>query len=86
MNMPDHLTCEKIEAVSRDGTPLPLVMVYDKRFYTDKSAWIMCSKGAMAEKEDLAFRPERLSLTDRGFVLAFPMIRGNSIQTVNLSI
>ena len=74
--MPTHLTCEKIEAVSRDGTPLPMVMVYDKRFYTDQSSWIICSNGSVAGKEDLAFRAERLSLTDRGFVLAFPMGRG----------
>jgi protease II len=36
----------------------------------------MCNKGASADKDDLAFKPEILSLTDRGFVLAFPMIRG----------
>lgn len=83
MNMPSHLTCEKIEAVSRDGTALPMVMVYDQRFYSDKSAWIMCSNGALADKEDLAFRPDRLSLTDRGFVLAFPMIRGKYTASVN---
>lgn len=75
-NMHEHLTCEKIEAIARDGTELPMVMVYDTRFYSEKSAWIICSKGAHAEKEDLAFKANRLSLTDRGFVLAFPMIRG----------
>ena len=79
-NMPAHLTCEKIEAQARDGTALPLVMVYDKRFYTDQSAWVMCSRGSEADKEDLAFKAERLSLTDRGFVLAFPMIRGTIIE------
>lgn len=54
-------------------------MVYDKRFHSDNSPWIMCSKGATSDKDDLAFKPEILSLTDRGFVLAFPMIRGNYI-------
>jgi protease II len=53
-----------------------MVMVYDKRFYNDKSPWLMFSKGALASKEDLAFRPEWLGLTDRGFVLSFPMMRG----------
>lgn len=51
-------------------------MVYDKRFYSDKSPWIIFSKGALAEKDDLGFKAERLSLTDRGIVIAFPMIRG----------
>ena len=84
MNMPKHLTCEKIEAIARDGTLLPLVMVYDKRFYSDNSAWVMCSKGALADKDDLAFRAEKLSLTDRGFVIAFPMIRGKLNNFNNL--
>lgn len=76
MNMPEHLTCEKIEVTARDGCQIPMVMVYDQRFYNDQSQWVIFHKGAESDKDDLAFRPDRLSLTDRGFVLAFPMIRG----------
>lgn len=74
--MPKDLICEKVEVTARDGTQLPLVMVYDQRFYNEQSPWIMFSRGAIANKDDLAFQPERLSLTDRGIVLAFPMVRG----------
>ena len=74
--MPRHLTCERIEASSRDGTDLPMVMVYDKRFYNEQSAWIVQTRGALSSKEDLGFQAQWLSLTDRGIVLAFPMARG----------
>jgi protease II len=44
-NMHSNLTCEKIEVTSRDGTLIPVVMLYDQRFYSDKSPWIMLSNG-----------------------------------------
>jgi|LauGreDrversion4_2_1035121.scaffolds.fasta_scaffold30424_3 hypothetical protein len=44
--MPDHLTCERIEIPSRDSTSIPTVMVYDKRYYNDKSPWVIKTKGA----------------------------------------
>jgi hypothetical protein len=43
--MHDNLTCEKIEVTSRDGTLIPVVMLYDSRFYSEKSPWIMVSNG-----------------------------------------
>ena len=39
----------------------------------------MFSNGIQSQKEDLAFRPELLSLTDRGIVLSFPMVRGKCL-------
>lgn len=75
-NMPPHLTCEKIQAKSRDGSEIPMVMVYDKRFYSDSSPWIMKTRGSLSNKDDLGFKANWLSLTDRGVVIAFPMLRG----------
>jgi len=43
--MHNNLTCEKIEVTSRDGTLLTVVMLYDQRFYSDKSPWVMLSNG-----------------------------------------
>jgi protease II len=77
--MHNNLTCEKIDVTSRDGTLIPVVMLYDQRFYSDKSPWIMLSNGVQSQKEDLGFRPELLSLTDRGIVLSFPMVRGTCL-------
>lgn len=75
-NFPKHLVCEKVEVSVRDGTQIPVIMLYDHRFYSDESQWIIMHRGSHANKEDLAFQPDRLSLTDRGIVLAFPMVRG----------
>jgi len=44
-NMHSNLTCEKIEVTSRDGTLIPVVMIYDQRFYSEKSPWVMLSNG-----------------------------------------
>jgi prolyl oligopeptidase PreP (S9A serine peptidase family) len=46
MHMPDSLTCERVEARSRDGTMIPMVMVYDSRYYNDQSPWVIFHKGA----------------------------------------
>ena len=72
----DNLLCEKVDMQMRDGTLVPVVMVYDKRFYTEESSWVLFTKGIDSEKSDLALSPHRLSLTDRGIVCAFPMVRG----------
>lgn len=72
----DTLMCEKVDMRMRDGFSVPVVLVYDKRFYTETSPWIMFTRGIHACKEDLAMTPSRLSLTDRGIVCAYPMVRG----------
>jgi protease II len=70
--------CEKVEMTMRDGFQVPVVLVYDKRFYTEESPWLLFTRGIDSSKEDLALTPGRLSLTDRGIVCAYPMIRGKS--------
>ena len=72
----DNLLCEKVEMEMRDGVTIPVVMVYDKRFYNEESPWILFTRGIDSEKEDLALEPHKLSLTDRGIVCAYPLIRG----------
>lgn len=72
----DNLICEKVDMEMRDGTLVPVVMVYDKRFYTEESPWVLFTRGIDSEKADLTLSPHRLSLTDRGIVCAYPLIRG----------
>ena len=72
----DTLVCERVMMNMRDGLEIPVVMVYDKRFYTEESPWIMFTRGVESEKDDLSLKEMNLSLTDRGIVLAFPMLRG----------
>ena len=38
----------------RDGVEIPVIMVYDKRFYTDESPWVLMTEGIDSEKEDLS--------------------------------
>ena len=76
----DNLLCEKVEMQMRDGVSIPCVMVYDQRFYTEESPWILFTKGIDSEKEDLALEPSRISLTDRGIVCAYPLVRGKSFK------
>lgn len=72
----DNLMCEKVEFTMRDGEQVPVVMVYDKRFYTEESPWVLFTRGMDSTKDDLALEATRISLTDRGIVCAFPLIRG----------
>jgi protease II len=73
------MQCEKIEVPMRDGEYIPLLMVYDSRTYTaseQENNWIFFTNGFDSTKTDLVFQPSRLSLTQRGIVCAFPMLRG----------
>lgn len=72
----DNLVSEKVNMTMRDGTQVPVVMVYDRRFYTEESPWILFTRGIDSEKADLALSPHKLSLTDRGIVCAYPFLRG----------
>ena len=72
----DNLVCEKVNMDMRDGATIPVVMVYDQRFYTEESPWVLFTNGIDSTKADLGLMPHRLSLTDRGIVCAYPLIRG----------
>lgn len=50
----DNLVCERVDMEMRDGAAIPVVMVYDRRFYTEESPWVLFTKGIDSEKEDLA--------------------------------
>ena len=67
----------------RDGTMVPVVMVYDRRFYAEESPWVLFTNGIDSEKEDLALVSHKLSLTDRGIVCAYPLIRGTRYFDTN---
>ena len=41
----DNLLCEKVEMQMRDGASIPVVMVYDRRFYTEESPWVLFTGG-----------------------------------------
>ena len=68
---------ERVFAVSQDGTPIPISIVYKKGLKKDGSAkaWIY-GYGSYGISMDPVFSSNRLSLLDRGFVFAIAHIRG----------
>ena len=45
--------CEKINIRMRDDFEIPMIIKYDKRFYSEKSPWVLFTKGAQSKKNDL---------------------------------
>ena len=69
----------------RDGFEVPVVMTYDKTSFTDRSPWIMFTKGAVSQKEDLQFDHTKISLLNRGMCLCYPLVRGMTISITSYS-
>jgi protease II len=70
--------CERISAPMRDGTEIPVVIKYDKRFYNEDSPWVMFTSGVDSSKEMTHWKQEDLALMSRGLVCAYPVLRGTN--------
>lgn len=70
---------ERLEAVAPDGTRVPLSIVYRRGLERDGCApALLYGYGAYGYSYDPEFDARRLSLLDRGFVVAIGHIRGGS--------
>lgn len=68
--------CERIEVTSHDGIGIPLTILYTPMtFQKGQSPGVLQGYGAYGEILDKSWCPYRLSLLDRGFVLAFADVR-----------
>ncbi|WP_454061426.1 S9 family peptidase [Candidatus Nitrospira salsa] len=68
---------ERLHAQGRDGTSIPISLVYRKGFVADGNApLLLYGYGAYGSSMDATFSSARLSLLDRGFVYAIAHIRG----------
>jgi oligopeptidase B len=75
-NKEDYQT-EKLYATAKDGTKIPISLVYKKGFKKDgKSPLLLYGYGSYGNSMDASFNSNRLSLLDRGFVYAIAHIRG----------
>jgi oligopeptidase B len=75
----DDYVIERIFAAAPDGTRVPLSVAYRKSLKLDGSSPVLLhGYGAYGANLDAEFFPHRLSLLDRGFVLAVAHIRGGS--------
>lgn len=74
---PDNYTSERILAESRDGTMVPISIVYRKGFKKDgQQPLLLYGYGSYGISMDAYFSSQRLSLLDRGFAFAIAHIRG----------
>jgi oligopeptidase B len=70
---------ERIFVTARDGAMVPVSLVYRKGFTANgESPLLLYGYGSYGLRSDPAFRSERVSLLDRGFVFALAHIRGGA--------
>lgn len=70
-------TSERIYATARDGTRIPISLVYRKDIKRDGSAPMhLQAYGSYGSSSDVGFSSNRVSLLDRGVVVATAHIRG----------
>ncbi|XP_058183759.1 uncharacterized protein LOC131301459 [Rhododendron vialii] len=73
----DAYLCETKEVLSHDGVVVPLTILYSKKSHLkDQSPGILLGYGAYGEALDKSWCSDRLSLLDRGWVVAFADVRG----------
>ena len=68
---------ERLYATAKDGTKVPISLVYKKGFKKDgKAPLLLYGYGSYGSSTDASFSSPRLSLLNRGFVFAIAHIRG----------
>jgi oligopeptidase B len=73
----NNYTEERIWATAKDGTKVPISMVYRKGLKKDGSnPLLLYAYGSYGHSMDATFSSTRLTLLDRGFVFAIAHIRG----------
>lgn len=72
----DYVT-ERLTATAKDGTKVPISLVYKKGFEKNGNApLLLYAYGSYGSSTDATFSSSRLSLLNRGFVYAIAHIRG----------
>jgi oligopeptidase B len=75
-NAKDYTT-ERLTATARDGTKIPISLVYRKGFKKDGNGpLLLYGYGSYGASTDASFSSARLSLLNRGFAFAIAHIRG----------
>lgn len=73
----DNYTTERLFATAKDGTKIPISIVYKKGFKKDgNSPVLLYAYGSYGSSMDASFSSTRLSLLNRGFAFAIAHIRG----------
>ena len=78
---PRNYHAERLYAVARDNTKVPISLVYRKGLKKDgNNPLLLYGYGSYGATMDPYFRSDRLSLLDRGFVFAIAHIRGGQVM------
>lgn len=73
----ENYTTERLFATAKDGTRIPISIVYKKGYKKDgTSPLLLYAYGSYGSSMDASFSSTRLSLLDRGFAYAIAHIRG----------
>jgi len=73
----DHYTSERLYATAKDGTKIPISLVYKKGIEkSTETPLLLYAYGSYGYSTEPTFDSGRLSLLDRGFVYAIAHIRG----------
>ncbi len=73
----NNYTEERIWATAKDGTQVPISMVYSKGLKKDgQNPLLLYAYGSYGHSMDATFSSTRLTLLDRGFIFAIAHIRG----------
>ncbi|RVX06263.1 Protease 2 [Vitis vinifera] len=73
----DAYCCERKEVISHDGVEVPLTILYSREAWKKGlSPGLLQGYGAYGEVLDKSWCSDRLSLLDRGWVVAFADVRG----------
>lgn len=76
---PEYYHAERLYATARDGTKVPISLVYRKGLKRDgNNPLLLYGYGSYGSSMNPGFSSVRLSLLDRGFVFAMAHIRGGS--------
>ncbi|HEX2139412.1 MAG TPA: S9 family peptidase [Woeseiaceae bacterium] len=76
-----NYSSERIFATARDGTAIPVSMVYRKGMQKNgRNPLLQYGYGSYGATIDPDFDPDLLSLLDRGFIFAIAHIRGSSLM------
>ncbi len=74
---PKEYVTERLSATAKDGTKVPISLVYKKGFEKNGNApLLLYAYGSYGASTDASFNSSRLSLLNRGFVFAIAHIRG----------
>ncbi|KAL8249695.1 hypothetical protein R6Q59_006563 [Mikania micrantha] len=77
INISNSYFCERKEVISHDGTIVPLTILYSHKAHKmGQSPGIIHGYGSYGEVLEKSWCAERLSLLDRGWVVAFADVRG----------